>query len=527
MQKILKNAHTYIALLTLAALLRVTLTIQGWTKSSSDEAVMNLMALHIAYHGELPIFFYGQHYLGGLEAYIGAVLFHIFSPSVLVMRLEMIGFYILFLAMLYLLTSKLYSRNFGLLILALLILGSPKTLNLQMEAVGYPELPFLATSLFFVAYMIAQNKQKSLIKNAMLYLLWGFVAGVALWGHALTAPYVLVSFSLIALWQWRNIIKFGVWFFIAGFVAGAFPLLWYNVHAAPGQDTLTNVLAMTQLGQETNYNFWAHIGKTFFISIPVATGFWSQCLAQGNTTLHGHCAVEQSIWGGGYAILFFAAIIMTLLGWKHAHKDNRDEAIKQSARFLLLFAALFVIISFIRGAAPVFSPIEERRYLICTWVSLPAILWPLWSQRFHIAKTIIFALICLVLLHSTIMTFAEIPQAQTDQTQLGTLSQTLQEQGITRFYSEYWTCNYLIFLSQEKLICADTWVINGKISHGLDRYTPYREMVESAKNTAFIYPNGDAHIADIEQALKSKGISFATKSIAGYAVIIPSSTFAF
>lgn len=35
---------------------------------------MGIMARHIAYHGEHPIYFYGQHYMGALEAYFAAVL---------------------------------------------------------------------------------------------------------------------------------------------------------------------------------------------------------------------------------------------------------------------------------------------------------------------------------------------------------------------------------------------------------------------------------------------------------------------
>jgi len=37
--------------------LRVVLNIQGWTPPNSDESIMNLMALHIAYRGEHPTFF--------------------------------------------------------------------------------------------------------------------------------------------------------------------------------------------------------------------------------------------------------------------------------------------------------------------------------------------------------------------------------------------------------------------------------------------------------------------------------------
>src|SRR2546429_1260314 len=82
-QKLLKIPILYPLLIIAAAVaLRVTLSIQGWTSTNSDESMWNLMALHIAYRGEHPTFFYGQHYLGVFEAYVGAVLFRIFKPSV-------------------------------------------------------------------------------------------------------------------------------------------------------------------------------------------------------------------------------------------------------------------------------------------------------------------------------------------------------------------------------------------------------------------------------------------------------------
>src|SRR5690242_10468840 len=42
---------------------------------SADEAIPGLMARHIARSGELPVFYYGQHYFGALEAYLIGSLF--------------------------------------------------------------------------------------------------------------------------------------------------------------------------------------------------------------------------------------------------------------------------------------------------------------------------------------------------------------------------------------------------------------------------------------------------------------------
>ncbi len=68
-----------VAIITFATLLRVLVTALGWPRTNSDEDTIGIMGLHIAYHGDHPIFFYGQNYMGATEAYIGAGLFHIFG----------------------------------------------------------------------------------------------------------------------------------------------------------------------------------------------------------------------------------------------------------------------------------------------------------------------------------------------------------------------------------------------------------------------------------------------------------------
>jgi len=137
-------------LIILAILFRVVSEVQGWMPTNGDEAIMNLAALHISQGRDFPAFFYGQHYLGTFEAYIGSVLYRLFGVSVLTMRLEMIGFYVAFPAVIYIFTKRLYNRNFALIVLALLALGSPYIFALQMRAVGYPELPLFSASLFLV-----------------------------------------------------------------------------------------------------------------------------------------------------------------------------------------------------------------------------------------------------------------------------------------------------------------------------------------------------------------------------------------
>src|SRR5260370_14320206 len=106
-------------MILIATLLRFLLISQGWPQTDSDESTMGLMALHIAYRGEHPTFFYGQNYMGSLEAYLGAVFFHLFGTSIFSLRMGLILLFTLFLISMYLLTSLLYSRGLALVSLVL------------------------------------------------------------------------------------------------------------------------------------------------------------------------------------------------------------------------------------------------------------------------------------------------------------------------------------------------------------------------------------------------------------------------
>src|SRR5262245_9023309 len=71
--------------------LRLTLAALGWPATDSDESTFGLMALHINERGARPIFFYGQSYMGALEAYLAAGAFRLFGPSLFALRLSTIA----------------------------------------------------------------------------------------------------------------------------------------------------------------------------------------------------------------------------------------------------------------------------------------------------------------------------------------------------------------------------------------------------------------------------------------------------
>ena len=73
--------------LLVALVIRVWLTIRTHGTLDGDEALLGIQAEHIL-QGERPIYFYGIPYFGSLEAYLVALLFAIFGPSVAALRAE-------------------------------------------------------------------------------------------------------------------------------------------------------------------------------------------------------------------------------------------------------------------------------------------------------------------------------------------------------------------------------------------------------------------------------------------------------
>src|SRR5437870_11155391 len=119
-----------------ATLARIVLIYFNWPVTNSDEGNMGLLAMHVAYRGELPIFFYGLPYMGPLEGYIAAPLFHLFGVSLFTLRLGLLLLFALFLICMYYLTRLLYAEKFALAIVVLLSSGSSLLILLQLRAVG-------------------------------------------------------------------------------------------------------------------------------------------------------------------------------------------------------------------------------------------------------------------------------------------------------------------------------------------------------------------------------------------------------
>lgn len=414
-----------------AILLRIVLISLNYPVLNSDEGTIGIMARHIAYRGEWPIFFYGQNYMGGLEAYIGAVLFRLFGASLFSLRLGLVLMFGLFLISTYLLTSLLYSKGWALISLVLLGAGSSFVLSRQLSAIGgYPETLLFGSMAFLLSSALALSYQPGSPLDRRgwrytVYIGWGFVVGLGMWSDLLIIPFVLMSGLLLLLCCWRELARvLAALCILFGFVIGAAPLICYNLFAVPGQDSLS-ILQKLQQGGHTSLDYGTLLVKeltgTFQVSIPMMTGNpfcpVTELSFLGPTSPKTlQCALIHGVWSAGYLLLLVLAILLALVAfWRswwlwQAQKsggsedyrsswwrlelgrphnklalrkdlalEERRSLVRHSARLMLLGSALLALFFYAFSDAPVDWPGIHARYLIGLLIATPAIFWPLWS----------------------------------------------------------------------------------------------------------------------------------------------------
>lgn len=173
---------------------RAVMLATGTPQTSSDEATMGLAALHIARGQEFPVFFYGQAYMGTLEAYLAAPLFLVSGPSVFALRLPNLLMYALFLALVWQLTRRLTGDAwFGAFVIALLALGSDRILKNQLIAGGgYPEMNPAGALLALAALRLCPGRtdpgRGRGDRRLVTYAIWGLVSGLMIWVDPLLLP---------------------------------------------------------------------------------------------------------------------------------------------------------------------------------------------------------------------------------------------------------------------------------------------------------------------------------------------------
>jgi hypothetical protein len=90
-----------LAVCLVAALIRLDFMRAGSFVIDADEAIVGLMAQHIASGGPIPTFYYGQHYMGSLEPLCAAAVFYLFGSSPFTLQLTPLSFSLALVVLVY------------------------------------------------------------------------------------------------------------------------------------------------------------------------------------------------------------------------------------------------------------------------------------------------------------------------------------------------------------------------------------------------------------------------------------------
>ncbi|HEX6497751.1 MAG TPA: hypothetical protein VF054_01815 [Micromonosporaceae bacterium] len=488
--------------------------------TNSDEATIGLAALHIATGRDFPVFFYGQHYMGALEAYLAAPLTLLFGQHTVVLRIPLLLMYAGFLVCGYRLARRLYPPGLALVTVALLALGSDRVLKDQMLAAGgYPEITFFGALLMLLAVRLASG---GTTRRGVTFAAWGLVAGLCLWVDWLVLPYVAASAWLIVA-RCRSDLRrrYGGGALLAGLLLGAAPVLGYNLGAAPGHDSISVFLRLN--GGDGDPSLGARLYGGVLFGVPMGTGLCSP----------SRCAPWQLWWGVGYPVLLVAALVLAIravrVGGTRGEAAPGDGAVpdvRRLAHLALLVAAAVTLLAYARSAAAGQTPVESARYLACLLISTPAVLWPLWSvatrpgtgaRRRLAAAAPVAGLLATAVLASVALVAATPGYARRARDQ-DVLVGALRQRGLTRIYSEYWTCNRIAYATREQVVCA---VLGDDLRPGYDRYAPYRSLVAHAPRPAYVLPAGGPLDRRFAQVLADSGVPATVTDVAGYRIYQP------
>ena len=344
---------------------RLALLFADVPPTNSDEATMGLAALHIARGDGFPVWFYGQAYMGTLEAYLAAPLVALAGPSVLVLRLPTLALYALFLLLSWRLTRRLGGdRWYALLVVAVLALGADRVVKNQLIAGGgYPELNPAGAALALLTVGLCVTGPGARLPR---WAAWGLIAGVLLWVDPLILPYVLTLGALLVAWRWRELAGRAGVVLAGALLLGTAPMLVDSLRH--GRNPVSAVLAAGGTGTAADWADRLHGGLV--LGPPLAMGFCSP----------GRCATWQLWWAVAFPVLLLLAAFTAWHTLRRARGGPRSaERVSAGVRLALLGGAAGVLAAYALSNAAGRTPIESSRYLSCLAVAVPALFWPLWQ----------------------------------------------------------------------------------------------------------------------------------------------------
>jgi hypothetical protein len=528
---------------------------------NADEAIVALMARHIR-QGARPWFFYGQAYMGSLDACLVAGAFSLTGESVLAVRVVQT---ILFAATL--LTSFVVARRITgsahVALLTVVLLAFPPvllTLYTTVSLGGYGEALLAGNLLLWLGHRLGREDQD----RAWAWMMWGLTAGIGFWAFGLVLVYA-VPVALWLLWQTLTPHQPGTLlrsvpdhkprkkgnsrithhvsrithhvsrithhvsrFTLAtlGFLAGSLPWWLGNLHqvnagvaellgtavrsTATADGLIANVGLRTfnffVLGLPALFGFrfpWSAAGPPLWLGVPALALYLGALGYAIRRTFYPHTRRQPDyvlLWGIGGTL--FLGFVLTPFGGDPSGRY-----------FLPLYMPLSIFTADALRALQQHIRRQDPRCLAL--VEVPG------TSRVLLGLVLAFNLVGTfqaALNNPPGITTQFDPISQVDHRYYGELMAFLRAHGGTRGYANYWIAYPLAFLSDEEIILVPRLPYKADLRYTSrdDRYAPYSEIVEASPTAVYVTSKHPRLDALLREQFTQLGVSFQEKQISTY-----------
>lgn len=518
MKPTLKTHWPLWAALAAAAILKIALLAAERFPFNSDEAVVALMARHIL-QGNPPAFFYGQAYMGSLDAWLAAAVMLVTGQQPLAIRIVQTVLYLGTIATTWALGQRIYRSAIvaGSAAALLAIPTVTTTLYTTVSLGGYGEV-LLASNLLILWTLRLREQGRPLE-----WVGWGFLSGLIFWAFGFIGVYIAscglaLAWPLVRQRRWRTLVTM-VALMGVGFIIGAWPWWWF---------TLQNGLAtLSELGG-------THIASSDSTFLQQAGQHVVSLLLFAPTTVSG----LRPPWSVEFLAppLAPVGLGMTLgaLGYAIVRQWRARSADDHAAlgRGLLLGVIAVNVVGFIFTS---FGNDPSGRYFLPFTIPLALfggeLLARMWAERPRFAQVALGAWLLFNLVSNLQIALAYPDQGPGFTTQFDPVAQVdrrydpeliafLTEQGETRGYGNYWVTFPLAFNSGEQLQYSARLPYHEDFSYTPrdDRYQPYIDAVAQAARVAYITTNHPALNAHITAEFERLDVQFEVHEIGDYTI---------
>jgi hypothetical protein len=485
-----KTTITLTAILVVALLIQLPAIVLYRGANDSDSAIKGLMSYHIARGESRPMYTYGLHYIGSLIPHLTAPLHMLFGENPVYQRAVHALFYLAFIVLLFAAVKRILGTTHALISCALAALA-PYELLRHLRCQEFAEIIFWGgLSIYLLVRMLEEERP-----GPRRYFWFGAVLGIFFFVHLQALYFILAAPAALFLRDKLFFLRPRFFTVLPGFILGSIVTFidsyyhdWIIFRGFFGDSP--GVIEIFSSVYEKIGELFKHLPTLLGLKADYTNTFFLPPLV-------------------AWAIIGLAGLSLVCLIWKCRAQIKEAALMKNANPAPLVFLILAVMIVLIFTLSKFSTPNSPVRYLFPLWIVIPVTLaCPFAQAKQKWAKA---ASGVGLLIFCGVFVVSQIQYAQT----IYNLEQEWREwedffleNGITRFYGQYWLTYNTGFITRERVIGSSVYPVD------YEPYTKYERLVaDSETPPAFAFYRKhiggyERRAASVEDALNHLGITY-------------------